>query len=553
MRPEERAMKSNAFAVAAGLGLVACVAGASAQTPASATPPLDLVIEDARVVDGTGNPWYRADVGLRGDTIAAIGVLKDVPAVRRIAARGMVVAPGFIDVSSGNLERLTSAPHARNVVLQGVTTLIDGNDGMSPFPVADFVRERTSAPASVNVGTWIGAGSVRKAVMDRRLGRPTPDELERMRALVREAMGAGAFGLSSGLEPGGFHEPGHFADETELVALAAEAARAGGIYITHLRSEQAGIVDAVREALRIGEQARIPVQITHHKITGRPNWGLSSETLRLVDEARRRGLDVTLDQFPYTHVGVGISQFFPPSLLQAGASNIPAALRDPAVRSAARAHIAEYLKGCAGAEGLASVRVRHCNADASLAGKRLTDLAARGGGGGAPSAEDVADVLLDLQPKSCAGDIVDAVSEEDLRRILVAPYTMIASDAPPETDPPVMDAPKTYGTFARILARYVRETGVLSLEEAVRKMTSFPAGRLGIADRGLLRPGLKADLVVFDPGVLRDVATIDTPLQYAVGMVHVFVNGVSVVDGGQVTGRTPGTALRSAGARQRQE
>ena len=545
-------MKSNAFAAAVGLGLVACVARASAQTPASATPPLDLVIEDARVVDGTGNPWYRADVGLRGDTIDAVGVLKDVPAVRRVSARGMVVAPGFIDVSSDNLDRLTAAPRARNMILQGVTTLIGGNDGMSPFPVADFVQARTNAPAGVNVGTWIGAGNVRKAVMDRRLARPTVEELERMRALVREAMSAGAFGLSSGLEPAGFHEPGHFADESELVALAAEAARAGGIYITHLRSEQAGIVAAVREAIRIGEQAQIPVQITHHKITGQPNWGLARETLRLVEEARGRGADVTVDQFPYTHVGVGISQFFPPSLLQSGASNIPAALRDPAVRSAVRAHIAEYLKGCAGGEGLAAFRVRNCTADASLAGKRLTEIAAPGDGG-TPSAEEVADVLIDIQPKSCVGDIVDAVSEDDLRRILVAPYTMIASDSPPETDPPVMDAPKSYGTFARILARYVRETGVLSLEDAVRKMTSFPASRLGITDRGIVRPGFKADLVVFEPDALRDTATIDKPLQYAVGVVHVFVNGVPVVDGGQVTGRTPGIVLRSAGARQRQE
>jgi N-acyl-D-amino-acid deacylase len=509
--------------------------------------PLDLVIEGGRVVDGTGSPWFRADVGLRGDTIVALGHLAGVPATRRLSARGLVVAPGFIDLSSGNLDRLPRAPLARNMILQGVTTLIDGNDGMSPFPVGDFLETMRRTPASVNVGTWVGHGNIRLAVMERRTGPPTPAELERMREGVREAMGAGAFGLSTGLEPAGFHEPGHFADTPELIALAREAAR-DGIYISHLRSEQAGIVEAVREAIRIGEEAGIAVQITHHKITGRANWGQSRDTLRLVEDARRRGVDVTIDQFPYTHVGVGISQFFPRSLLEGGAANIAAAMRDPARRAPVREHVERYLAGCTGTEGLRSFRIRNCTSDPTLAGLPLTELAQRRSGSTTPS--DVADALIELQVMGgCVGDLVDAVSEDELRRILLSPHTMVASDAPPETDPPVMDAPKTYGAFARVIGRYVREAGLLSLEEAVRKMTSFPSSRLWLGDRGIIRPGMKADIVIFDPDRFGDTATIDKPLQYAVGMVHVLVNGVPIVENGAVTGRKPGIVLYGRGKR----
>lgn len=529
--------------VAVALAPTPC--GAWAAEPANA--PFDLVIEGGRVVDGTGSPWYRADVGVRGGHIVAVGQLAGRPAARRLPAQGLVVSPGFIDVSSDNLERLTQAPLARNVVLQGVTTLIGGNDGMSPFPVADFTAERSRAPASVNVGTWVGHGTIRLAVMDRRPGPPTSAELARMRELIGEAMRSGAFGLSTGLEPAGFHEPGHFAETPELVVAAREAARFGGIYISHIRSEQADVVEAVREAIRIAEEAGVAVQVTHHKITGKPNWGRSQETLRLVEEARRRGLDVTLDQFPYTHVGVGVSQFFPKGLLDGGARNIAAAMEDPRQRRIVREHVRTYLEACGGAAGLRTFRIRNCASDPTLAGLRLVDFAARAHPSPAPS--DIADALIDLQGKGgCVGDLVDAASEDDVRRILVSPYSMVASDSPPETDPPVMDAPKSYGTFARVAGHYVR-TGVLSLEEAVRKMTSFPASRLRIVDRGILRPGMKADIAVFDPERFADRATVDRPLEHAVGMVDVLVNGELVLDNGAITGRRPGAVLYGPGKR----
>lgn len=515
------------------IALLLCCAIAWAQ-PA---PVFDVLIQGGRVIDGTGAPWFRADVGIRGEKIVALGYLPGASAALRLDARGLVVAPGFIDIHTHARRGIFHTPTAENYVRQGVTTLIEGQDGSSPLPLRDFLEKLSRTPIAVNFGMLVGQGSIREAVMGRENRRATPQEIEKMRELVRQAMQEGAFGLSTGL----FYVPGNYTPTEEVIALAREAGRLGGIHISHMRDEAEGILDSVRETIRIGEEGGLPTQLTHHKIIGKSNWGRSRETLQMVEQARERGVDVTIDQYPYTASSTGISALIPQWAQAGGRKAMLERLRDPAQRARIKAAVVERILHDRGGGDPKNVALASCGFDASLAGKNLAQLVEQRGLPG--TVENAAELVLELEERGGCQAIYHAISEEDVERILRSPYTMIASDGEIPVFGQGSPHPRSYGTFARVLARYVRERRILSLEEAIRKMTSLPAARLGLADRGLLRPGMQADIVVFDPARVADRATYAQPHQYADGFYHVLVNGRPVLLDGKMTAERPGHVL----------
>jgi dihydroorotase/N-acyl-D-amino-acid deacylase len=498
----------------------------------------DLLLKNGRIIDGGGNAWYRGDIGIRGDTIVQVAPSIDAPAKRVIDAGGQVIAPGFIDIHTHARRGIFDVPTAENYVRQGVTTLIEGPDGSSPVPLAPFFVRLEALPKSVNIGSFIGQGSVRSAVIGDVNRKPAPAELDQMRGLVEQGMRDGALGLSSGL----FYVPGTFTQTDEVVELAKVAARFGGIYISHMRDEASGVVASVKETIAIGERGGLPTQVTHHKIIGKTNWGKSAVTLRLIDEARARGVDASIDQYPYTASSTSISSALLPAwALEGGRDEIVKRLKNPAARARIKRETIRLIREERGGGDPKNVVLARCDWDASLAGKnlaavtRLRKLA--------PTLPNAADVVLWIVEQGGCQGIFHAISEADLERILRHPATMIASDGEVPIFGVASPHPRSYGTFARVLAVYVRERGVISLEDAVRKMTSFPAQRIGLGDRGLLREGMKADITIFDPAKVRDLATFEKPHQYAVGFSFVLVNGEVVFESGATTAARPGKVL----------
>jgi N-acyl-D-amino-acid deacylase len=511
--------------------------------PAAGAQEYDLLLRGGRVIDGTGAPWSRADVAVCGDTIAAVGPSLRGEARRTIDLAGLAIAPGFIDVHTHARRGIFAVPSADNYVLQGVTTLFDGQDGSSPLPLGEFLARVAALPPAVNFGTFVGHGSVREAVVGGAGRPPTPDELEEMVAIVAESMREGAFGLSTGL----FYVPGAFATTSEVVALARAAGERGGIHVSHMRDEAAGVLESVRETVAIGEQGGLPTQVTHHKIIGRAGWGRSVDTLRVVTEARRRGVDVTIDQYPYTASSTSFSAaLFPAWALEGDDAARRARLADPQARQRIRAAVAEKILNERGGGDASRLQVAAFPHDPSLDGKTVAAVLLERGR--EASVDEAADLVLEIVESGGATGIFHAMSEDDVERILASPFTMVASDGEIPVFGQGHPHPRSYGTFARVLGVYVREKGLLQLEEAVRKMTSLPAARVGLADRGLVRPGMKADLVVFDPETIRDRATFEEPHAYAAGMSYVVVNGSVVVDEGRVSGVRPGRVLLGAGA-----
>lgn len=520
---------------------VSLVAAACAVALVAQVPQADLVIRGARVVDGTGAPWYVADVAVKGDTIVAIGRGLASKGAREVDAAGLVLAPGFIDTHTHARRGIFDVPTADNYVRQGVTTLFEGPDGSSPLPLGPFLEKVAATRVSVNFGAFVGHGSVRAQVMGE-VDRPaTADEVERMRALVRAGMRDGAFGLSTGL----FYVPGTFTPTAEVVELARVAGGMGGIHVSHMRDEASKVVDSVRETIAIGELGGLPTQVTHHKIIGKANWGRSVETLRLVDEARARGVDATIDQYPYTASSTSVqAALLPAWALEGGRDAVLARLKDPATRAKVKAATVALIENERGGGDPQNVQIAGCGWDASLAGKRLGDITK--GRGLAPTVEHAADTVLWIVEQGGCSGIFHAIAEADLVRILQHPATMIASDGEVPIFGRASPHPRSYGTFVRVLGRYVREQRVLTLEDAVQKMTSFPAQRVGLADRGVVKTGLRADLVLFDPARVGDRATFEQPHQYADGVSTVIVNGEVVFEGGAMTAARPGRILRGA-------
>ena len=509
--------------------------------PRAQGPPYDLVIRNGRIVDGTGSPWYLGDVAVRNDTIARIAPRIESPAARVIDAGGKVVAPGFIDLHTHARRGIFQVPTAENYVRQGVTTIMEGPDGSSPLPIRPFLERVAALKVSPNFGLFVGQGTIRDEVIGPINRKATDTELEKMRGLVRTGMEDGAFGLSSGL----FYVPGTFTPTAEVVELAKVAGRMGGIYISHMRDEANGVLASVTETIEIGEKGGLPTQVTHHKIIGKANWGRSVDTLKLIDEARARGVDATIDQYPYTASATSIqAALMPAYALEGGREAVLKRLQTPTLRNELRKETARIIAEERGGGDPNNVQLSRCDWDHSLDGKRLGDVTrARGF---EPTIDNAAETVFWIVEKGGCGGIFHAISEEDLQRILRHPATMIGSDGEVPIFGQANPHPRSYGTFVRVLGRYVRELKVITLEDAVRKMSAFPAQRIGLADRGVLREGMKADIAIFDPGTVRDTATFERPHQYAEGVAWVIVNGQIAFENGAMTPARPGRVLFGA-------
>jgi N-acyl-D-amino-acid deacylase len=540
----------------------------------AATPlACDLLFTGGRVVDGTGAPWFRGDVCVVGDRIAAIGRLDDAKAKRRIDASKLVVAPGFVDMLGQSEYNVLVDPRAASKITQGITTEITGEgssiaptnarilgEGKEAFEhygvtpdfttLAGYWKAFTRARPTINLGTFVGAGSVRNLVVGESDRRATPDELRQMEAAVAQAMEEGAFGLSTSLQ----YVPDRFASTEEIVALAKVARRYGGSYITHQRSESHAIDQSLDEVFRIAREAEIPAQIYHLKTSGRPNWGRMAAVLKRIEDARAAGLDVSADQYPYIAGQNGLDANLPLWVRDGGRDLMIERLKDPAVRARVKADVSkddpswenQYL-GAGGPAGILIVSVVN-PALKKYEGRTIEQIAKA-------ESKDPVDVIMDVvsADRGNTSNVIFIMSEDDVRLALKHPLVSLCTDSGASAKDGIFSQershPRAWGSAARILGRYVREEKLLTLEEAVRKMTSLPASRMGLADRGIVRPGMLADLVVFDPDGVRDKATFDDPLQYSEGIPFVAVNGELVVDGGQITAARPGRALFGPGYR----
>jgi N-acyl-D-amino-acid deacylase len=506
----------------------------------------DLVLQGGTVLDGTGAPGLLADVGVRDGLIIEVGDLSGRTAVDRIDVTGHVVAPGFIDPHTHSRETIFEIPSAENFVRQGVTTLVEGNDGGSPLDLERWYDSlAANGGTSPNFAMFVGHGSIRSEVIGNEDRAPTEDELREMEAFVERGMAAGALGLSTGL----FYVPGTFSETEEVVALSLVAAAAGGIYISHMRDEGEGVFDSVRETIRIGREAGIPVQMTHHKIGAWRNFGRAPESIDLIRAARAEGVDVTFDQYPYTASSTGLSSIIPPWAREG--DRLAERLADPETRRRIVTDMVTWIE-MRFADDPSKIQLVSCGFDdeaaaafpADMAGLTLLDILADRETEG-PTA--VADLILEIDQAGRCSAIFHAFDEGDIQTLMQSEFGMIGSDGRLSHYGEASPHPRGYGTFPRVLGHYARDLGVITLPEAVRRMTAAPADRLGFTDRGRIAPGLVADLTVFDPARVIDRATFDNPHQYPDGIPHVFVRGIAVVKHGEITDERPGEALKGPG------
>ncbi len=550
----------------AAIAALTCMTGLM---PAQIPPaPLDIVIRNGHIVDGTGSPWYSGDVGIRDGKVAAIGDLSEARSRRVIDAAGMVVAPGFIDMLGQSELTILVNPHLPSKVFQGITTEITG-EGTSVAPLNDAIIQadhltyehynikpdwRTfreyfarleKQGSGINLASYVGATQVRRVILGEGKRTPSLSELDRMRALVSEAMQDGAVGLSTSLQ----YAPAPYAGTEELISLAAEAARFGGIYATHLRSESDGIVDALDEAVRIGREAHIPVEIWHLKAAGKRNWGRMPEIVTYIEKAREGGVDLTADTYAYTAWFNSFSAFIPPWAHDGGDRRMLERLKDPVQRTRIRRDMEtpsndwdNEWQEIPGPEAVLIGVVQNPKL-MPLQGKTLAQIAQSWG-------KDPIDTLFDIliQDDAYTSVAVFGMSEADVTLALLQPWVSIDNDSQGTAPDGVLGKehphPRAYGTFPRILRKYVREEKKLRLEEAIRKFTALPAQRMRLVDRGVLKAGMWADVVVFDPAAVRDLASFENPNRLSEGMRYVLVNGIPVVDGGKVTPALPGKVLR---------
>lgn len=506
-----------------------------AESARQAGPAYDLVITGGSVIDGSGAPMRRADVAIRGGRIAAIGRVGAAGARDVIDAAGLVVAPGFIDVHT-HADDAVERPEAENFVRMGVTTIVAGNCGSSALRIGDALEEVRQAGLAVNFATLIGHNTVRSEVMGSADRRPTLSELARMKSLVWQAMADGAVGLSTGLQ----YVPGIYARTPEIIELARVAGAAGGVYASHMRNEGTALEEAVTETIRIGEAAGARVQISHLKVDSPSRWGASARALALIDAARARGTPVAADQYAYTAASSSLGIRFPDWAREGGQEKIVERLNDPGTWQKIKAEMRELLAE-RGLSDLSFAVVASYRADPSLNGLSMKQVAARLKGSGTADAQFEA--ARDMMLAGGASMVYHFMSEEDIERIMKHPHVGVASDSSILVAGRGVPHPRGYGNNARVLGEYVRERKVIALAEAIRKMTSLPAAHFRFADRGLVKEGFAADLVVFDPALVSDRATFEQPHAYAAGIPHVVVNGVPVVRDGAHTRAKPGRAL----------
>lgn len=504
--------------------------------PLSAAEPFDLILRHGRVVDGTGNPAFFSDIAVKDGRIAALGRISG-DARMEIDASGLTIAPGFIDVHT-HAEEIDELPLAENFVHMGVTTLVLGNCGSSASNIGEFFRRLEATNISPNVATLIGHGTVRGKAMGGSFMRPpTGEELAQMKSTVEQAMKDGAVGLSTGL----IYLPGAFAKTEEIIELAKVTARYDGIYASHMRSESQEIFEALDEVFRIAREARIRAEVSHIKLSGKSNWGQTAKVIATIERARAEGLDITQDQYVYTASSTGISQLVPEHYREDG--RFTNNLADPEQKTRMVAEMKANLKQ-GGRDDYAYAVIASCKHDPSLNGLNLVQAAKRKRG--ADSVDDQIELIFDLQAKGGASGVFHGIDEDDLQQFLRHPNTMFASDSGVRKFKDGVPHPRGYGNNARVLARYVRELKLLRLEDAIRRMTSLPATTFCLKDRGVVREGACADLVVFDPATIQDHAIFNDPHHYATGFAWVLVNGVPVVKGDEHTQARPGKVLRHA-------
>jgi len=509
-----------------------------------ASESLDVILAGGTVYNGDGSAGLVTDVGISGDRIMAVGDLSGRESELRLDLTGLAVVPGFIDIHShavrGEVEKsgIFLWPDAENYIRQGVTTAIGGPDGSSWYPLSELFSMLEESPSAVNFGTFVGHNTVRKLAMGRADRAATPEEMQAMKEMVASAMIEGAFGLSSGLK----YIPGAYAETGEVIELARVAGEYGGIYISHMREEGVGLLDSVRETIRIGEEGALPAQITHHKAMGARMWGKSNESLALIDAANARGLDISSDQYPYAASSTGIDVLFPAWSLAGDEEEQLARLQDAAVRAKIKTAIIENLMYDRGGNDPSRVAIASCEWNLALNGKNLAEILQERGL--EPSMENAAELAMELVENGGCSAVYHAMSEEDVVRIMQHPKTMVASDGGIFMLNEDMPHPRNYGSFARVLGYYVREKGVLSFPQAVHKMTMMPADRIGLSDRGRIEAGAIADIAVLNPETVIDRATFSQPHQMSEGVLHVFVNGQAVLLNGEMTGARPGRVLR---------
>lgn len=506
----------------------------------SAQKKVDILIKNGRIIDGTGNSWFYGDVAIKNGKILQVGHLTGIAATKTIDATGLITAPGFIDVHTHIEGDEFRNPTANNFILDGVTTVVTGNCGASNVDIKKYLWQIDSLKPSINVATLIGHNDVRKAVMGTVNRQPSEKEIENMETLVKLAMQGGAVGLSTGL----IYIPGTYSTSEEIIRLAKIAAQYNGLYASHMRNEGDSVVEAIEEALRIGKEAKLPVQISHFKLSGQQNWGRSKETIRMIIKAREEGIDVTIDQYPYTASSTGLSIMFPDELLADGQDSIYARLQ----RKPVREYVTEYML-----KNLKKRNLKHFSyavvashrADSTYNGKSIEEINLLKGR--KHKAKDEVETIIDLMIAGGAGMVFHGMSDEDVKRIMQYPFNMFASDASIRIFGQGVPHPRGFGTNARILSKYVREEKVLTLEEAIRRMTSLPAQKFQLKDRGLLREGYAADIVIFDEKAVKDLSTFEKPHAYSKGFKYVLVNGELVVDDGKHTGKRSGKALYGPG------
>ena len=501
----------------------------------------DIVIRNGTIVDGSGDEAYKKDIGIINDQIIKIGDLSNHSSRITIDATNLIVSPGFIDTHTHAIRGIFDVPTAESSLLQGITTLTDGNDGTSPYPIDEHYQKIEHTKISPNWAVFVGQGTIRQEVMGLENRDPTDSELSKMEMLIKEAMEDGALGISTGL----FYVPGSFSSTSEVISLSKIAASYGGIYISHMREEAVDILKSVNETINIGIEAKIPVQITHHKIIGKDNWGLSYETLKLVDNAIAEGVKVSIDQYPYTASQTSIRALIPQWAQAGGRNSLLARIDDPKTRQLIIDGIIERILFDRGGGHPKNIFISKSSWDTSMEGKNLAELCIERNL--EPSPYNAAIVVFEIIKGGGATAVYHAINSDDVDRIMQHPMTSIASDGPITVFGVGSPHPRTYGTFARVLGRYVRDRNILSLEEAIRKMTSLPAHILSINKRGLLREGYYADITIFDAETVIDKATFEDPHQYAVGINTVLVNGVIVVKNGLHNGNRPGRVLRGPG------
>ena len=535
----------------------------SAQTP----PPFDLVITNGHIIDGTGSPWYSGDLGIRDGRIAAIGNLSSAARKRTIDAAGKVVAPGFIDMLGQSEMTILVDPHLPSKIYQGITSEITG-EGSSIAPLNDAIIQSDRSGydhfkinpdwrtfrqyfariekqgMGINLASYVGATQVRRMVLGDNDVQPTPAQLDQMKALVRDAMKDGAVGVSTSLE----YAPAPYAKTDELIALASEAGKYGGIYATHMRNESDSVLEAIDEALRIGREGHLPVEIWHIKVAGKNNWGRMPEVVAKINAARAAGADVTADTYAYTAWYNDFSAFIPPWAHDGGTPKLVERLKDPAARARIRKDMITPSRDwdnewqeIPGPEAIMIGAVEN-PALLSMQGKRLSEIAKLWN-------KDPIDALCDfLIQDPSTGVAVFGMSQPDVTLALQQPWVAIDNDSEGTSPEGILGQahphPRAYGTFPRILSKYVREEKALTLEDAIRKSSALPAQRMRLTDRGVLKEGMWADVVIFDPATVHDRATFDNPNQLSEGMEYVLVNGIPVIDQGKMTKALPGKVLR---------